>query len=112
MSRKNGDPLDREADPTKWPVGLFIHTWDGEKLCYQGQIRSRDKNGVLWVQLFDWLDGSPTVVKPIDPAKTTITYYATNGLMLDALDDYNADRYPQHRGITGRERVKLMRGPA
>jgi hypothetical protein len=107
------DPLDREADPTHWPVGLFIHTWQDENLHYQGQVRSRGADGKLWVQLLSFMDGSNTKVESIDPATTVITYYATNGAMLDAFDEHQlrTDRDARGHIGDGREFVKLMRAP-
>lgn len=45
-------------------VGLFLHTWSEDGVLeYQGHIVGLDGDVVL-VELFSWLDGCPTVVKP------------------------------------------------
>ncbi len=108
------DPLDREAAPATWPVGLFVHTWDEQdRIRYQGQVKSRDADGKLWVQLFSFMDGSSTKVEAIDPATTKVTYYPTNGAMLDAYDAYCQHIDPKARVYVGdgREFAKFMREP-
>lgn len=107
MSRRSKvDPLDREAPPDDWPVGLFMHTWDDQdRINYQGQVKGREADGKLWVVLFSFLDGSSTKVENIDPSTTKVTYYPTNGAMLDAYDAYcqRADRGAHVRVGDGRE---------
>ena len=53
-------------------VGLFFHTFvDNDKkrrqFHWQGQIRSVDEDTAL-VQLFSWVDGRPTAIKPMPAA--------------------------------------------
>lgn len=79
-------------------IGLYLHTWKedeqsrpGKRIEYQGRIERIDGEDVF-VQLFSWLDGSPTslVVFPKEFVKSSeCTLYVNRRAMVEAYLDHN-----------------------
>lgn len=68
--------------------GLYVHTFnDDGKVHWQGQIIGQEEDLVL-IQLFSWLDGRPTKVKPMPKEDlwddTKCTVYSDMDEMKDA----------------------------
>jgi len=85
------------APGTPGLVGLFVHTYRGEVLHFQGQIRALTATHAL-IQLYSFIDGHASHIEafPLSDIENW-RFYETRDSWLAAYDDYDATYNRRHR---------------
>jgi hypothetical protein len=80
----------KKIEKKEYPIGLCLHTRNeaGDGVTYQGEVIGIDGE-ILFVQLFSWVMGEPTIVKAMTKGfvySDKCILYATNE---DMIFEYN-----------------------
>jgi hypothetical protein len=85
----------KKIEKKEYPIGLCLHTRNesGDGIKYQGEVIGVDGN-VLFVQLYSWVMGEPTIVK----AMTKDFVYSDKCILYATNTDMNSE-YDKHYAI-------------